>query len=59
MSNVTDIEESVLASAGISDVEMQRMLSNKTNDELIEVIKILLDLLMFYNHEINIAAETK
>ena len=59
MSNVTDIEESVLASAGISDVEMQRILSNKTNDELIEVIKILLDLLMFYNHEINIAAETK
>lgn len=59
MSNVTDIEESVLASAGISDVEIQRMLSNKTNDELIEVIKILLDLLMFYNHEINIAAETK
>ena len=59
MSNVTDIEESVLASAGISDVEMQRMLSDKTNDELIEVIKILLDLLMFYNHEINIAAETK
>ena len=59
MSNVTDIEESVLASAGISDVEMQRMLSNKTNDELIEVIKILLDLLMLYNHEINIAAETK
>ena len=57
--NVTDIEESVLASAGISDVEIQRMLSNKTNDELIEVIKILLDLLMFYNHEINIAAETK
>lgn len=59
MSNVTDVEESVLASAGISDVEIQRMLSNKTNDELIEVIKILLDLLMFYNHEINIAAETK
>lgn len=59
MSNLTDIEESVLASAGISDVEIQRMLSNKTNDELIEVIKILLDLLMFYNHEINIAAETK
>lgn len=59
MSNVTDIEESVLASAGISDVEIQRRLSNKTNDELIEVIKILLDLLMFYNHEINIAAETK
>ena len=59
MSNVTDIEESVLASAGISDVEIQRMLSNKTNDELIEVIKILLDLLMFYNHEINIAVETK
>lgn len=59
MSNLTDIEESVLASAGISNVEIQRMLSNKTNDELIEVIKILLDLLMFYNHEINIAAETK
>ena len=59
MSNLTDIEESVLASAGISDVEIQRILSNKTNDELIEVIKILLDLLMFYNHEINIVAETK
>lgn len=52
--NLDNLEEDVLSSAAMSDFEIQEMLRNRSNEELTEIIKRLLDLLVWQNNQINI-----
>lgn len=52
--NLDNLEEDVLSSAAMSDFEIQEMLWNRSNEELTEIIKRLLDLLVWQNNQINI-----
>lgn len=52
--NLDNLEEDVLSSAAMSDFEIQEMLRNRSNEELTEIIKRLLNLLVWQNNQINI-----
>lgn len=56
MNKFIELGECILPDIEANTAEAQRMLSDKTNTELVEIIIKLLDLLMSYNHDFNAKA---